>query len=110
MILLVIDINDSIFELKKKLDSCKKTLSELGVSLDKIIFILNKADLVKKEEILEKIEKMNLNENKKWILVSAITGENITKLKQLIKNVISTQLDPNVTKSLNREVGKIYDN
>jgi len=91
VIILVIDINDSVFELKKKFSSCMRTLNELGVEEEKIIYAFNKSDLLKKEEIERKIAILNLNENKKLITVSAKTGENIKELKILIKQIIESQ-------------------
>ena len=91
VIVLVIDINDSIAELKKKFSSCMRTLSELGVEQDKVVYALNKSDLLKNEEIQRKVEFLNLSENKKLISVSAKTGKNITELKKLIKEIIESQ-------------------
>ncbi len=91
VIILVIDINDSISELKKKFSSCMRTLNELGVEQNKIIYALNKSDLLKNEEIERKVEYLNLTENKKLISVSAKTGKNITQLKELIKEIIESQ-------------------
>ena len=90
-IVLVIDISDSIFDLKKKFSSCMRTLSELGVEMDKIIFVLNKSDLVLKEQIEEKIEILNLQDNKKRISLSSKTGENVNELKMLIKEILENQ-------------------
>ena len=91
VIILVIDINDSVTELRKKFSSCMRTLSELGVEQDKVVFALNKSDLLKDEEIERKIGLLNLSENKKLISVSAKTGKNITELKKLIKEIIESQ-------------------
>ena len=91
VIILVIDINDSVSELKKKFSSCMRTLSELGVEQDKVVYALNKSDLLKNEEINRKIELLNLTENKKLISVSAKSGKNITELKKLIKEIIESQ-------------------
>ncbi|MBT8243504.1 MAG: GTPase HflX [Nitrosopumilus sp.] len=91
VIILVIDINDSITELKKKFSSCMRTLSELGVEQNKVVFALNKSDLLDDEEIKRKITFLNLNENKKVISVSAKTGKNIPQLKDLIKEIIESQ-------------------
>ncbi|MFQ5496937.1 MAG: GTPase HflX [Nitrosopumilus sp.] len=91
IIILVIDISDSIFELKKKFSSCMKTLSELGVEKDKIVFALNKSDLLEKEEINKKIDILHLTENKKVISVSAKTGKNIKELKKLIKDITESK-------------------
>ena len=91
VIILVIDINNSISELKKKFSSCMRTLNELGVEQTKIIYVLNKLDLLKNDEMKQKIEYLNLTENKKLISVSAKTGENIKQLKELIKEIIENQ-------------------
>ncbi|MGI0003063.1 MAG: GTPase HflX, partial [Nitrosopumilaceae archaeon] len=77
VVILVIDISDPIFELKKKFRSCISTLEELGVDQDKIIFVLNKSDLVLADEIMEKVDYLGLKENKKWLSISAVTKQNI---------------------------------
>ena len=91
IIVVVIDINDSLFELKKKFISCMRTLGELGVEKDKIVYALNKSDLIEANEIEQKINILNLVENKKWILISAKTGTNLNQCKELIKNIIENQ-------------------
>ncbi len=91
VIILVIDINDAITELKKKFSSCMRTLSELGVEQNKVVFALNKSDLLENSEIERKIKFLNLTENKKVISVSAKTGKNINQLKELIKEIIESQ-------------------
>lgn len=91
IIIVVIDISDSLFDLKKKFSSCMRTLSELGVEKDRMVYALNKADLVENEEIEQKIDALNLADNKKWIPVSAKTGKNVNELKELIKDIIENQ-------------------
>ena len=91
IIILVIDISDSQLELKKKFASCMRTLDELGVKKEKIIFALNKLDLIKQDQINYKTELLNLIGNEKVILVSSKTGENIKELKELIQNIIVKQ-------------------
>ena len=81
MIIVVIDISDSLFELKKKFASCMRTLSELGVEKDRMVYALNKADLIESEEIEKKINILNLIENKKHIPVSAKKGKNVNQIK-----------------------------
>ena len=80
------------------------------MSPDRIIFALNKADLVNEQEIKEKVEYLNLDEDKKWIPVSAISGHNLEQLMRLIRNLIQAQNEPNVKKSLKEELEKIYGN
>ena len=111
LVVVVIDVSDSLFDLKKKFESCKKTLNEIGVEQDRIIYALNKAELLDQNEILKKVEHLGLEENKKWIPVSAKTGQNTKEFKELIKNVIDSQDKPMTKKkSLKEELGKIYGN
>ncbi len=91
VIILVVDVNDSISELKKKFSSCMRTLSELGVEKDRVVYALNKSDLLEMDEVKRKIEFLNLIENKKVISVSAKTGKNVSQLKELIKEIIDSQ-------------------
>jgi len=98
VVILVIDISDPIFELKKKFRSCIGTLEELGVDQDKIIFVLNKSDLVIADEIMEKVDYLGLKENKKWLPISAVTKQNILQLKDLLLIILESK--PKVTEKL----------
>ena len=109
IVLVIIDISDSLSDLSKKFRSCNRTLSELGVEKNKIIYALNKADLIEQKEIYEKAEYLEIKESKKWIPVSAKTGENTQNLKELIKKVIDSQ-QANPKKSLKEELEEIYGN
>lgn len=110
IIIVVVDISDSLFELRKKFASCMLTLSELGVEMDRIIFALNKSDLLTVNEIEEKIEILNLKEYKKRIAVSAKTGHNVNELKDLIRDIIQSQKSPEFKKETPKEFDNIYGN
>ncbi|MDE1813494.1 MAG: GTPase HflX [Thaumarchaeota archaeon] len=84
VVIVVIDISDTILELRKKFKSCISTLDEIGVNKDKMIFVLNKSDLISKEELSEKASQLDLTNNKKWLAISSSTGFNIAQLKTLI--------------------------
>jgi len=88
IVIVVVDISDSILELRKKFRSCVTTLDEIGVDKDKIIFVLNKSDLVSEEEVNDKADQLALKDNKKWLPISAVTGQNISRLKNLIQQAI----------------------
>lgn len=88
IVIVVIDSSDPFPELRKKFKSCVSTLDEIGVNQDKIIFALNKSDLVSEEEIIEKADQLGLKENKKWLPLSAVTGQNISSLENLIYNIL----------------------
>lgn len=94
IVIVVIDASDPFLELKKKFRSCVSTLDEIGVNQDRIIFALNKADLVSEEEITEKAGLLGLKENKKWLAVSATTGQGILPLKDLIHDILENQPAP----------------
>ena len=88
VIIVVIDCKDPESELKKKFQSCVKTLYELGVEREKMIFVLNKSDIVDPEEIITKAKYLHLDETKKWLPISAISGENTLQLKDLIYKML----------------------
>jgi GTP-binding protein HflX len=110
VIIVVVDISDSLFELRKKFASCMRTLSELRVEMDRIIFALNKSDLLTTNEIEEKIEILNLKDYKKRIAVSAKTGYNVNELKDLIKDIIQSQKSPEFKKETPKEFDNTYGN
>ena len=85
IVIVVIDANEKNNELKKKFSSCYKTLMELGVKRQNLLFAFNKTESMNDKEILEKVKQLDLLENKNWIAVSAKSGKNIEKLKMLIK-------------------------
>ena len=107
VVVVVIDISDSIFELKKKFSSCMRTLNELGVEKDKMIYALNKSDLTKSGEIKQKIEILNLVENKNWMQVSAKTGRDVNNLKELIKDIIGNLYGSKINKKYPGGIEKI---
>ena len=85
IVIVVIDANEKNNELKKKFSSCYKTLMELGVKRQNMLFAFNKIESMNDEEILEKVKQLDLAENKNWIAISAKSGKNIEKLEMLIK-------------------------
>jgi GTP-binding protein HflX len=110
IIIVVVDISDSLFDLKKKFASCMRTLGELRVEMDRIIFALNKSDLLTNDQIEEKIEILNLKDSKKRIAVSAKTGYNVDELKDLIKNIIQSQKSPEFKKDIPKEFDNNFGN
>ncbi len=61
---------------------------------EKVVYALNKSDLISPEEILQKADYLGLADNKKWVPVSAVTKENITKLMELVNRMISERKPP----------------
>jgi GTPase len=88
-VIVVIDASDAAGELRKKFRSCVKTLADLEVSQDRIIYALNKADLIGPDEIVEKAELLGMEESRRWVPVSAVTKQNMPKLLEIVGIVIS---------------------
>lgn len=93
VVVLVVDMGDSILDLKKKFKSCMMTLGILGVEKDRIIFALNKADLIQKDALQENVNALNMD-GKKSIIVSASTGMNVEELKTQIWEIVGRQYIP----------------
>ena len=110
VIVLVVDVSDPLSELRKKFASCMRTLSELGVERDRIIFVLNKSDLASNYEIHNKIKTLNLDENKKCIAVSALAEKNINELKIFIKEIIENQNSSKYNQKITGGFEKSYGN
>ena len=87
IVLVVIDASDDLPELQKKFKSCYRTLIEIGVEPDKMIYVLNKSELLTNDEVLDRVDYLMLKENKKWIAISALTGKNTDKLEKIIGKI-----------------------
>jgi len=83
VIIFVIDASDNLDELQKKFKSCYTTLNEIGVESNKLIFALNKSELLDGDQVLDIVDYFELKGNKKWVDFSAVTGKNMSKLKKI---------------------------
>ncbi|NDB46337.1 MAG: HflX family GTPase [Nitrososphaeria archaeon] len=71
------------------ISSCLKTMADLDVNQERVIYALNKSDLVEPDEIVRKADFIGLLDSKKWVPVSAVTQQNIPKLLDLVKKMMS---------------------
>ena len=92
IIIVVVDASDHLDELRKKFKSCYTTLNEIGVETDKMVFALNKSELLDGDEILDIVDLLEINEGKKWIDISAVTQKNMDKLKEIIGNIFQNDI------------------
>jgi GTP-binding protein HflX len=88
VVIVVIDVSDTVEDLKKKFRSCQKTLADLDVDQEKVIYALNKSDLASPEEIVQKSESLGLGESKKWVPISSVSGQNVQKLLELVNKML----------------------
>jgi GTP-binding protein HflX len=76
------------------------------VDLDKMIFVLNKSEVLDDDYILKIVDKLGLREDKKWIAISAVTGKNMKELKKLIAKIFQN----NMSQKINNSGEKMYGN
>ena len=105
VVIVVVDASDHFDELQKKFKSCYTTLNEIGVETNKMVFALNKSESLSIDEVLDIVDLLELNGNKKWIDISAVTGKNMDKLERIIDDAFQNYMQQN------SEVGvKTYGN
>jgi GTP-binding protein HflX len=79
VVLLLVDASLPADRMALNCGSCFETLSELNVPDSRILIIMNKSDLVKREELQEKMRRVGIREA---TFVSATTGQGIARLLQ----------------------------
>ncbi|HYZ50929.1 MAG TPA: GTPase, partial [Nitrososphaeraceae archaeon] len=85
LILLVLDISEPVDDLARKLSSSINLMNELEVPMTRVIYLLNKADLVSNDDAINKSLCLGILDSKKHVLsVSAKTGLNIAQLRSLV--------------------------
>jgi GTP-binding protein HflX len=108
-VIVVIDVSDSVPELRKKFRSCLKTLADLDVDQERVIYALNKSDLIGPEEIVQRAEFIGLADSKKWVPISSITGENTSKLLELVNKMLSTPRQQIKEISRKKDLAEFYE-
>lgn len=106
VVIVVIDASDPLAELKKKFQSCIKTLSDLDVDEAHTIFAFNKSDLTNPEDILQKAQVLGLAHNKKWVPISSISGQNVPKLLELVRKMLDV---PQEIKIVKEDLAEFYE-
>jgi len=81
LILLVVDLSEPLEEIERKLTVCLDTIQTIGATGVPIVTALNKIDLLKEEELQQKVSSLKgLAPNP--VPVSALKGTNLMLLKQ----------------------------
>jgi GTPase len=85
LVLLLLDISQSIEEVWTEFSSSVHVMNKLGVPMTKIIYILNKVDLTTVEDAIDKAARLGIiDSNQRVLPISAKTGFNIDQLKNFI--------------------------
>jgi GTP-binding protein HflX len=87
MILLVVDVSESLKEVERKLLCCLDTIQTIGAAGIPIVTALNKIDLLSKDELQRKLEALkDLVPNP--VPISALHGWNLLQLKHAFLNYL----------------------
>jgi GTP-binding protein HflX len=87
LILLVLDISESLEKIEKKNAICLETIERIGASGIPLLSVLNKIDLLSEKEMKQKLEALR-TKIKNPILISALRHINLELLKQdIMKNL-----------------------
>jgi GTP-binding protein HflX len=87
LILLLVDASEPMNVVESKLDSCLRTIDLIGASGVPVITIMNKIDLISKEEVQQKLEKLK-EKATMLVPISALRKTNLDQLKQEILRVL----------------------
>lgn len=102
LILLVVDLSESLNVIEKKLSVCIETIHRIGASSIPIITVLNKIDVISKKEAEQKIERLK-DKMPKIIPISALYKINIDLLKEEINAILKDYVQVSLTLPLTRE-------
>jgi len=112
LILLVVDASEPFDEIERKLKCCLDTLREIGALGMPVLIVLNKIDLLSKEELGLKIKSLN-DYSSNLIPISALHKVNLNALKIRIADHLIRHVKSSVTIPINGDslsfLSWIYD-
>jgi GTPase len=100
LIILVIDLSESIETIEKKNNICLETIEQLGASGIPTVTALNKIDLINEDERSQKLEFLN-EKVKNPILISAKSQTNLDALKNKILRILENYIQAQFSVPLN---------
>jgi GTP-binding protein HflX len=109
VIILVVDISESVNEIRRKLSCCIDTLNDIGAFGIPIVTVLNKIDVFQDKEIGEKITCIgSLAPNP--VPISARTSLNINQLKQKVVACLDDQIEASFMLPFSSETAALISN
>ena len=91
-IILVLDLSDTVPEVRRKLQASMNIIREIGAAAAPLIIALNKIDLLSNEQVLER-QKIFSNLFVKSVPVSAKTGLNINELEKEVSETLGEYVE-----------------
>jgi len=112
LILLVVDISEPMDRIEKKLGTCLETIEKIDAAGVPIITVMNKIDLLTKEETNEKLEALK-EKAANLVAVSALKKTNVDKLKleilMFLKDTVRVKFTVPLTKGTMQFISSLYD-
>jgi GTPase len=102
LIVLVLDISESLETVEKKNSICLETIDRIGASGIPILTTLNKIDLLKETEVQEKLEKLK-TKIKNPFIISALERTNLEPLKKEILKKLEDYVGVSLSIPLNKD-------
>jgi GTP-binding protein HflX len=102
LILLVVDVSESIGTIEKKLSCCLETIERIGASGIPVITALNKIDLLTETEIEQRIESLR-QKAPNPVSISALYNVNFDLLKQKILTMLKNYVQASFSIPLTSE-------
>nr|ABB88996.1 putative conserved protein [uncultured crenarchaeote] len=86
LVLLVLDVSHPYEVIRKQLSSSLIVMNHIGIPLGKIVYVLNKVDLVDQDLVKKTIENLDIhNSVHKSAMISAKTGINMESLLKILE-------------------------
>jgi len=102
LVLLVLDISESLEKIEKKNNICLETIERIGASGIPIITVLNKIDLLNEKEMKQKLEALE-PKTQNPILLSALHCTNLEILKRELLKKLEDHVQASFSVPLTRE-------
>ncbi|MCW4009808.1 MAG: GTPase HflX [Candidatus Bathyarchaeota archaeon] len=96
LIILVLDINEPLNSVEKKITTCQETIERIGAAGVPIITALNKIDKLTDAEVEEKIEALK-EKTRNPILISALKRKNLDVLRKEILKKLEGYIEASFT-------------
>jgi GTPase len=94
LIVLLIDLNEPLEMIEKKMHVCQDTISKLGAGGIPVITALNKIDRLSSEEAQQKMETLK-EKIRNPLLISSKKGTNLDELKRMIVRMLENYVSAN---------------
>ena len=101
-IILLVDANEPISDIKRKMNVCLNTIREIGAGSVPAVTALNKIDLITETELLDKVSRLK-GEAPSLVHVSALKKLNLEKILEVIDNLLESLVEADFVLPVNDE-------